>query len=340
MRIINNDRNNEVELSLRDLINLEEWQKIQNNFSGLMDIGIRVVDPDGELLTSPSGELRLCTQLLRDSGKKEVLCGSCLPAFLGGKGFVDKNLNFICHAGLNNFIVPIKLRDARLLGYIILGPVILVMRREKEEYRKIAEELNLDLEDFWSAILEIKVTSLHGMQSMVELVDDICEYIVNLAYRKIIKERKEMMAADLSKLRKILDVLLDVAFEVSQADIGSVMFFDDIQKILTIRASKGIPDEIARDTKVKLGEGISGIAAQDGKSFLINEDFKDNRIRPYLNRPYLSSSMILPIKAENRIVGVINLGTMKTSPVKFDLDNMQIMNRLIDLVGVAISPAK
>ena len=118
------------------------------------------------------------------------------------------------------------------------------------------------------------------------------------------------------------------------------MAFDESNKILTIRASKGIPDEIARNTKVKLGEGISGLAARDGESFLIDDNFKDNRIKPYLTRSYLSSSMVVPIKAEDKVVGVISLGAMKTSSVRFDQDSMQVMNRLVDLVGVAISPAK
>lgn len=334
------NKNNGEGLSLKDLINLEEWQKIQDNFSSLMDIGIRLVDSEGKFLTAPSKESRLCSQLLEDTGKKEMLCGNCLPAFLGGKGIVDKNLNFICNAGLYNFVVPIKLHETKVMGYAILGPVILVMRKAKEEYRKIAEELNLDLEDFWSALLEIKVISLQGMLSLVELVDDMCEYTVNLAYRKLLKERTAMLGGDASKLGRILNVLLDVAFEVSQADIGSVMAFDESNKILTIRASRGIPDEIARSTKVKLGEGISGLAARDGESFLIDDNFKDNRIKPYLTRSYLSSSMILPIKAEDKVVGVISLGAMKTSTVRFNQDSMQVMNRLVDLVGVAISPVK
>lgn len=148
------------------------------------------------------------------------------------------------------------------------------------------------------------------------------------------------MPRDLAKLNRIFDVLLDVAFDVCQADIGSVMFLDDARKNLTIRISRGIPEEITKSARVKLGEGISGLVAKEGRSYLIDDNIKDNRIRPYLNRPHISSSMVLPIKLENRVVGVMNLGTLKTSPVKFGLGNIGVMNKLIDLVTVAISPAK
>ena len=253
---------------------------------------------------------------------------------------VDKNLLFTCQSGLHNFVVPLRLNEDKTLGYSILGPVILVARKPKEEYRKIAEELNLDLEDFWSALLEINVASLQGMRSLVELVQSVCEYAINLAYENKVRVKEEViMAVDASKLKRIFNGLLDVAFEVSRADIGSIMFLDDGREFLTIQASRGIPDEITRKSRVKLGEGISGIAAKEGKAYLIDENLKDNRIRPYLKRPNLISSMVLPIKVENRVIGVVNLGAQKTSNVRFNMDSVGVMGKLIDLVSVAITPS-
>jgi ligand-binding sensor protein len=320
-------------LSLKDIIDLKEWQKIQDNFSAVTNISIRTVGPEGKSLTSPSGEPRLCSELLK-------VCGICLPSFLGGKATVDKNLSFICNFGLHHFLAPLKLTNSKVLGYIILGPVILVMRKEKEEYQQVEKELNIKLEDFWNALLDIRVISFQGMQSVVELITGIAEYTLKLAYKNIVKAKEMVMAGDPAKLNRLLDVLLSAAFEISGADIGSVMFVDDKKEKLTIRASRGIPDEIANRAQVRLGEGISGIAAEEGKSFLIDDALKDRKIRSYLKRPYLSSSMVLPIKVEKDVLGVMNLGTLKTSAVRFNLDNVRLMNRLIDLASVAISPAK
>jgi len=331
------EKNSPEQASLEDIIDINEWQKIQDRFSSLTGIGVRVLNPEGKPLTSPSGEPRLCTQLLKNSQFKDRLCGLCLPTFLGGRGVVNKNLNFSCEAGLCNFIVPLRLNQEKALGYVIAGPVILVMRKEKKEYQRIAEEFNLSLEDFWSALLEIKIVSFHGMQSLVGLIKDIVEHTINLDYKNLMKEREVVMSSDLFKLSRLLDALLDVAFEVSQADIGSLMFLDEARENLTIRASKCIPDEITRSTKVRLGEGISGIAAKEGRSFLIDDNLKDKRIKSYLSRPYLSSSMVVPIKLENRVVGVMNLGALKTSQARFNTDNLEVMTKLIDLISVAVS---
>jgi ligand-binding sensor protein/putative methionine-R-sulfoxide reductase with GAF domain len=324
-------------LSFKDLIDIREWQKMQDKFSAVTEVSLRTVDTEGEHLSTPSRENRLCAELLKDAQHKNALCGLCLPTFLGGQGVVDRNLSFCCHAGLYNFVAPLRLDKNKILGYIVLGPVILVMRKSKEEYRKAAEELGLDLENFWSAILELKVISFQGVQSLIALIKDVAENAVELAYRAKM-EAKEILTIDAvkSKLRGLLDILLDVAFEISGADIGSIMFMDKDTDTLSIQASRGIPDEVVKNTRVKVGEGISGMAAERGESLLIDDDISDNRIRPYLRRPYISSAMVLPLKIENRVVGVMNLGALKTSAVKFDSENLSLMNRLADLATVAI----
>lgn len=333
-----NHYNNQI--SLRNLIDIKEWQKIQDNFSTITDIAIRTLDLEGKFLTLPSKEPRLCSEVLRNSGQKNAICGNCLPAFLGGKWPVDKNLKYSCAVGLYNFIVPVRLEENKALGYIVLGPVTLVARPPKEDYRQLAEQLGVELDELWSAIVEIKVVSLHGMQSLVELIEDVCEYTINLSYKNKMKQKEVVMAIDSSKLERLFDVLLDAAFEVSQADVGSVMYFDDAENNLTIKSSRGIPEDIVKNTRVRLGEGVSGVAAEKGTSFLIDNRSIDNRIKPYLNRPHISSSMVLPIKVENKVVGVMNLGALKDSSVRFNLDNLGVMNKLIDLVSIAISPVK
>jgi ligand-binding sensor protein len=323
------------QLVLRDLIDIKTWQKMQDNFSAITDITLRTLDAKGDAVTSTSKESRLCRELLKDSKARQRLCGDCLPTFLGGKGTVDKNLSFTCEAGLCNFIVPLKVEE-RNFGYFILGPLILVMRKSREEYRQMAEQFNIELEDLWSAILEIKVVSFQGVQSLVELVRDVGEYIIKESYRNVIREKEVAVAIDSSKLNRLLDALLDVAFQITQADMGSIMFLDKKKDELTIRSSKGIPEEIVSNTRVRLGEGISGIAAKEMTPFLINENLMDNRIRPYLKRPYISSSMVLPLKINNRVLGVMNLAALKTSAIRFSNDSLKLMHKLIDLATVAL----
>jgi len=265
---------------------------------------------------------------------KKELCGNCLPTFLGGRGVVNKNFGFACNTSLHNFITPLKVND-KVLGYIIIGPVTLVIRKAKNEYLKIAQAIDLDdAQAFYNAVLEIKNILFSWIQSLLQLIKDIAEYTLKLAYQNLFKERRAFTA--LPGLTALLNAMLDVAFEISQADIGSIMLLDEKTDELTIQSAKGIAHEVINNTHVRLGNRIAGVAAKEGEAFLIDEHFKDNRIRPYLERPYLSSSMVIPLKIENKAVGVMNLGALATSPVRFKRDDLKLMQKLVDFTTLAI----
>jgi ligand-binding sensor protein/putative methionine-R-sulfoxide reductase with GAF domain len=321
--------------ALRDLIDIQSWQRIQDSFSQVTGVDIRMVDARGNSITSRSmSQASAYSESRQALYARTKVCEDCLPTFLGGEGVVDRNLSFYCIPGIHHFIVPLSIENA-VLGYLIMGPLILVMRKPKDQYVQIAEELSMDLDELWDAILQLKVMSFHGAQAMVELVKDVGEYIIGLAYRKIIPPEREYIAPE-PQLSKILDLLLDVAFEISSADIGSVMLLDKHRNELSIHASRGLDDDIIAKTRVKVGSRISGLAAKEGKSYLIDNEIQDNRIKACLDRPTLNSAMVVPLKMEDRVVGVLNLGVLNSSPVRFNKNGLELVNKLVGLATVAI----
>lgn len=330
------------DFSLKAIIKENSLQKIQDNFSFATGIGMLMVDAEGKPLTSPSGESKLCQEALRGHSRNELFGGyRCLPTFLGGEGVVDKDLSYICEldVGMHNFVVPLRFKDNTVAAYAVLGPAILIMRKSKEEYRKIAENIGMDIEELWSALLEVKIVSLHGIQSLINLVRDVGEFIIHLSLRNYMHQQGRevvQVSEQATQLNKVLHDLLEVAFEVSKADVGSVMFVGADCQHFTIKASKGIPEDIAKNARVKIGEGIAGIVAKDAAPLLIDNNNRDTRLKPYLNRPQLASSMVFPIKVKNRVSGIMNLGALETSTTRFTLENINLMKRLIDLATVAI----
>jgi putative methionine-R-sulfoxide reductase with GAF domain len=118
--------------------------------------------------------------------------------------------------------------------------------------------------------------------------------------------------------------------------VGSVMFLNPENNELTIKAAKGLPRDIVRNTRVKLGSQVSGIAVKEDRSFLLDAKVSDNRIKKYLKRPQISSSMVIPLKIQDKVLGVMNVGALDTSPVKFSPNNLKLMSRLLDLASLAI----
>jgi len=327
-------RRDEQDLSLREIIDVSEWQKIHDKFSEITDVFLRTFDSRSKLVLHSSKKPRLCGILSKDFTLAAKICAGCLPTFLGGRGVVDRNLSFQCEPGLHNFVIPLRI-EQRVLGYIVVGPVILVARKPKERYRHCAQECEVDLDEFWSALSEIKVISFRGAQSLVELIKDVSEYSLRLSYQNLAK-KKQITVADTVTVGKLMDALLDVAFQVTGADVGSIMLLNADKDELGIRASRGLSEDVVRNSRVRLGDGISGRAAAAGEPLLVDDNTRDNRIKQHLNRPQISSAMVVPIKVQNKVWGVMNLGALRSSDISFKQENVQLVNRLVDLATVAL----
>jgi ligand-binding sensor protein len=323
--------------TLTDILDIKGWQKIQDNFAAVTEVGIRTLDRGGKNITETSFSPRLNNYLKNYLRLKQRICGSCLPTFLGGSGVVDKNLHYSCDPGLSYFLAPLYVQQNIVLGYLIVGPVILIMRQPKEHYQKLADELEKNLEEIWGVILEMRVISTHAARSLVELVKNVCQNLLNSRYALMARE-KENIIPDSRQLPRLLEVLLDVAFQVSGADVGSIMSYNKKKKELTIQSSRGIPREIADKTRVKIGEGISGMAAKQKSYMLIDSSSADAGIKPFLNRPRIKSSMILPINCADSLLGVMNLGATEKASVMFNEENVNLINKLINLTTLALQP--
>ena len=90
-------------------------------------------------------------------------------------------------------------------------------------------------------------------------------------------------------------------------------------------------------TKLPLGSGVSGLAAETKKSFLINEQGADPLIGDRLHKPQLFSSLVVPIKYGDDVLGVVNVASDKTLPVQFDESTLALLSRAAGVARVALS---
>jgi ligand-binding sensor protein len=323
-----------------DLINLADWQKIQDAFSDVTRICLRTVDTNGNLIVPKTTSCAFSDKLLKGTPYGLDSYNRGWPTFLGGKAIVDKNLSFICPPGFHNFIAPLRLDHSKPIAYIIMGPAILVMRKQKIDYLKLAAEIDVDLDKLFEAIQDVRVISFYRMQSLVELIRQVGEFIVKLAYDKSLRGPEVLRTAP-ERFKSVLHIVLDVAMQASGADMGSIMFKERGTDQLSIRVARNLPEEVVNGVRVVSGEGIAGTVMKDRTPILIDDSKPDNRIAKYLKRPYLKSSMVLPILADNKAYGVINLGALEVSAVRFNEQNLDRMNNLINLATDALyTPVK
>ncbi len=104
-------------------------------------------------------------------------------------------------------------------------------------------------------------------------------------------------------LEGTLERYLDRLLEWVGAEQGSIMLLKEDE--LSIVASRGLGPEVQPGMRVGLDEGPAGEVVSDGRARLITGRIDSER---RTSRP--RSAMVIPIRAQQRIVGVLNLGKL------------------------------
>ncbi|MBW2505009.1 MAG: sensor domain-containing diguanylate cyclase [Deltaproteobacteria bacterium] len=106
----------------------------------------------------------------------------------------------------------------------------------------------------------------------------------------------------------LFNQILEMSVDLIKTSNGSLMLFNETEGTLKIVAARGMHDTIARCMLVQFGEGIAGRVAKSGFPMLVNDIERDSRTATR-NRPrFRAKSFIsLPLKIEDRLIGVLNL---------------------------------
>ena len=128
-------------------------------------------------------------------------------------------------------------------------------------------------------------------------------------------------AADLvpgENLEGALERYLDRLLDWVGAEQGSIMLLQEDE--LSIVASRGLDKEVKPGMRVGLHEGPAGEVVAEGKPRLITGKIASRRKN---HRP--RSAMIIPIRAQEKIVGVLNIGKLSGAE-DFTPEDLQVIS--------------
>ena len=127
------------------------------------------------------------------------------------------------------------------------------------------------------------------------------------------------------ELHQMLDLVVRMIAEILSAKTVSLMLLDTNRTELFIKVSYGLDEWIVEQTRVKMGEGISGKVAESGVPIFI-DNIEQNDIYACPNNPqYETMSLVsVPLVVNGMIVGVININN-KTSGLPFNKDDMNLL---------------
>lgn len=141
---------------------------------------------------------------------------------------------------------------------------------------------------------------------------------------------------DLAYLFKIITDVLVQEFSVNRV---SLMLVDESSGDLVIRASHGLPTDVALKARRKPGEGISGLVLKQRKALIISKGkHPEQEVMDAINdedTPF--SSISVPLIGKDRVLGVLNVGKFSRDP--FTTSDLQIVLILSSQVVAAIENA-
>jgi GAF domain-containing protein len=169
-----------------------------------------------------------------------------------------------------------------------------------------------------------KIAEAHGWTLDAENKDNT--FIVSLTIPKSTRERLD------TTVSLTMDMFVEFISELLDLNICSIMLRDDITAELTIKSAKGLSDEIVKRTRIKFGDQVAGWVANEGKPVLLEDIESDRRFKRTSISQYNTKSLLsVPLKIDDRVIGVLNLNNKKTADpfTKKDLNIAMILSERI-----------
>lgn len=135
-------------------------------------------------------------------------------------------------------------------------------------------------------------------------------------------------------LNETLQTTLSSAVELSGADSGSFLLFNEALEHLSLEAAIGLP-EAATAVEIKVGEGISGWVAKNRKPVIVKDLDGGEAARTGFGPVKVAAALALPVLLGDRLVGVLNLGSTRVGH-DFAAGGLSQLVRLLGQTGAAI----
>jgi len=124
--------------------------------------------------------------------------------------------------------------------------------------------------------------------------------------------------------------------KVIDYEIFAILLLNEKTQELRIRFQTGYTREVAERTRVKVGEGVTGVAAQRREPILVGDVSQDPR---YISAiPNVRSELAVPLIVKNRLIGVIDIESPQ--PHHFTEEHKRLLTLIASRMAVGIENAR
>ncbi len=185
------------------------------------------------------------------------------------------------------------------------------------------------------------------IEQIRKMKDELAQY--NIALEEKIRERtskltllfeigKELISS--LQLDEVLHAIIERIAQVLDVERCSLLLLDEDKDELFIVAACGLSDDIIMNTRIKMGEKISGWILENKTPVLVEDIEKDKRFGRRNKEMYYTHSFIsVPLIFKERKIGVINVNNKRSREI-FTEDDLKLVEGIADHASIAVENAR
>lgn len=187
------------------------------------------------------------------------------------------------------------------------------------------------------------LNAIHQAMNRSKLVRENAKLKETLSLYKATKTLNKI-----TNIEDMFQLILKFALNQISASRGSLMIVDENRKELSIKASVGLDDTVANESRVRIGEGIAGRVAETGDPILvtnISEHPLFNKLshnlpfKSFISAPLIGGKgdelLSIPLETNKKVVGVLNLTKQEAGKI-FTEGDLHIIAILASQAAISI----
>ena len=141
------------------------------------------------------------------------------------------------------------------------------------------------------------------------------------------------------ELEATLELITRKTAEVMGMDSCSIYLLDEAEEHLILEATTGLARESVGHARLRLGEGLTGWAAQMGEPVGVADAARDPRFKhlPETEESIFQSLLAVPLVNQGRVIGAMNVQTRAYH--QYGADEMELLSLVGDLAAGALEKA-
>lgn len=151
----------------------------------------------------------------------------------------------------------------------------------------------------------------------------------------LLLEVADVMATSLD-LDTTLRRIAEVVRKVIDYEIFAILLLNEKTQELRFRFQIGYPQEFAERARIKVGEGVTGLAVQSRRAILIDDVRKDSTYIAAV--PNVRSELAVPLTTKNGVIGVIDLEA--SDPGYFHEEHKRLLMLIASRMAAGIENAQ